>query len=100
MRDARGGWEARPGIKIAGLDWTTGHCYEAVVTDATISVELWDDRSECPLRGVVLGEMMGDSGYWSTDCFWWPLVNLTERDKDYASWKAEKEVGILFPGDT
>lgn len=33
-----------------------------------------------PIEGVVLGEMMGNSAYWSTDCFWWPLVNLI-RDK-------------------
>ena len=53
-----------------------------------------------PIEGVVLGEMMGNSAYWSTDCFWWPLVNLIRNRQDYANRKAEKEVGILSPGDT
>ena len=53
-----------------------------------------------PIEGVVLGKMMGNSEYWSTDYFWWPLVNLIRKRQDYANWKAEKKVGILSPGDT
>ena len=63
------------------------------------SVELWDGKC-VPTEGVVLGKMMGNSGYWSTDYFWWPLLNLIRKRQDYANRKAEKKVGILSPGDT